>query len=181
MLTLCVHVRQPTGRFPVRTCIASARYQLDKTVPPSEVARRTWGDGSAPVEYLLRAASSPAATTAPGWAQELARVITIFLPSLAPLAAGPALLARGLQLEFDGALVIKLPLIAQGSAGFVGELKPIPVVQFATSAGVTLTPFKLGSIVTLTREMIDSSNAEAIVRQTLSESSPTVSTRRCSR
>jgi hypothetical protein len=153
-----------------RACIASARHGLDKTVRPDEFARRTWGDGSEPVQYLLRAASSPAQTSAPGWAQELAHVVTIFLPSLAPLSAGSALLARGLQLSFDGALAIKLPLIAQGQASFVGEQKPIPVVQFATSAGVTLTPFKLASIATLTREMLDSSNAETIVRQTLSES-----------
>jgi Phage capsid family len=100
----------------------------------------------------------------------LAHVVTIFLPSLAPVSAGVQLLARGLQLQFDGAAAIKLPLIAQGSAAFVGEAKPIPVVQFTTSAGVTLTPFKLASITTLTREMMDSSNAEAIIRQALSES-----------
>jgi Phage capsid family len=154
----------------VRTCIASARHKLDKQVLPAEFARRTWGDGSAPVEYLLRAASSPAVTSAPTWAAELAHVVSIFLPSLAPLSAGSALLARGLQLQFDGALAIKLPLIAQGTAAFVGEQKPIPVVTFPTSAGVTLRPFKLATITTLTREMLDSSNSEAIIRQTLSES-----------
>jgi hypothetical protein len=154
----------------VRTCIASARHKLDKQVLPAEFARRTWGDGSAPVEYLLRAASSAATTTAPGWAQELAHVVSIFLPSLAPLSAGSALLARGLQLSFDNALAIKLPLIAQRTASFIGEQKPIPVVNFTTSAGVTLEPHRLATITTLTREMMDSSNSEAIVRQTLSES-----------
>jgi hypothetical protein len=47
----------------VRTCIAAARYKLDKTVPPAEFARRTWGDESRSVEFLLRAASSPAQIT----------------------------------------------------------------------------------------------------------------------
>jgi hypothetical protein len=154
----------------VRTCIASARHQLDKSVAPAEFARRTWGDEAAPVQYLLRAATSPAMTTVPGWAQELAHVVTVFLPSLAPVSAGVQLLARGLQLQFDGAAAIKLPLIAQGQASFVGEAKAIPVTDFATNAGVTLTPFKLASITTLTREIMDASNAEAIVRQTLSES-----------
>ena len=149
--------------------IATARHQLDRTVAPAEVAKRSWGDESPQVEYLLRAASSPAAIAAPLWAGELAHVVTIFLPSLAPLSAGVQLLARGLQLSFDGAAAVKLPLISQGQASFVGELKPIPVVQFATSAGVTLTPFKLATITTLTREIMDLSNAEAIVRQALSE------------
>lgn len=153
----------------VRTCIASAQHQLDRSVAPAEVAKRSWGDEAAQVQYLLRAASSPAQITAPTWAGELAHVVTIFLPSLAPLSAGVQLLARGLQLSFDGAAAIKLPLIAQGAASFVGENKPIPVVQFQTSAGVELTPFKLATITTLTREIMDSSNAEAIVRQTLSE------------
>ena len=154
----------------VRTLIATARHQLDRTVAPAEVARRSWGDEAPQVEYLLRAASSPAQITAPTWAGELAHVVTIFLPSLAPLSAGVQLLARGLQLSFDGAAAIKLPLISQGQASFVGELKPIPVVQFQTSAGAELTPFKLATITTLTREVMDSSNAEAIIRQTLSES-----------
>ena len=154
----------------VRTCIATARHQLDRSVAPAEVAKRSWGDEAAQVQYLLRAASSPAQITAPTWAGELAHVITIFLPSLAPLSAGVQLLARGLQLSFDGAAAIKLPLISQGQASFVGELKPIPVVQFTTSAGAELTPFKLATITTLTREIMDGSNAEAIVRQTLSES-----------
>ena len=153
-----------------RACIATARHQLDRTVDPSQYARRAWGDEAAPVQYLLRAATSPAMTTAPGWAAELAHVITVFLPSLAPVSAGVQLLGRGLQLQFDGAAAIKLPLIAQGTAAFVGEAKPIAVTDFATSAGVTLTPFKLASITTLTREIMDSNNAEAIVRQTLSES-----------
>jgi hypothetical protein len=154
----------------VRTCIATAQHQFDKTVAPAEFARRTWGDEAAPVQYLLRAASSPAQISAPSWAGELAHVVTVFLPSLTPLSAGVQLLARGLQLSFDGAGAIKLPLIAQGQASFVGEAKPIPVVNFTTSAGVVLQPFKLASITTLTTEMMNSSNAEAIVRQALSES-----------
>jgi Phage capsid family len=155
----------------VRACIATARHQFDKTTRPVEYARRTWGDSGEAVQYLLRAAATPAQISAPSWAQELAHVVTIFLPSLVQVSAGSALLARGLQLSFDdGLAAIKLPLITFGAAAFVGEAKPIPVVGFSTSAGPTLTPFKLATISVLTREMMDSSNAEAIVRQTLSES-----------
>jgi hypothetical protein len=106
----------------------------------------------------------------PSWALELAHVVTIFLPSLAKLSAGVELLGRGLQLTFDGAAAIRLPLIQPGQASFVGQGKAIPVTGLTTSPGVTLEPFKLASIAVVTREMMDSSNAEAVVRQTLSES-----------
>src|SRR5262249_13064311 len=48
--------------------------------------------------------------------------------------------------------------------------KAIPVAQFATTPGVSLQPRKLALISVLTREMVESSNAEAIVRAVLTES-----------
>jgi hypothetical protein len=47
---------------------------------------------------------------------------------------------------------------------------PAPVRQLSFTANAVLEPRKLRCIVALTREMIESSNAEAIVRQALSES-----------
>jgi hypothetical protein len=75
-----------------------------------------------------------------------------------------------MQVRFAGANTISLPTIAIGSATFVGQGKPIPVVQFATAAGVSFIPHKLALISVLTREMIEASNAEPIVRATLIES-----------
>jgi hypothetical protein len=92
------------------------------------------------------------------------------LASLIPQSAGADLLGRGLQLSLDGVGAIQLPTIAQKPASFIGEGKPIPVVQYAVAAGPQLTPSKLALITSLTREIIDSSNAEAIVRAALSES-----------
>src|SRR5262249_58139882 len=90
--------------------------------------------------------------------------------ALRGLSVGAESLRRGLQVLFNGAGTILLPTIAQGQAGFVGQGKPIPVAQFATAPGVSLTPHKLALISTLTREMIESSNAEAIIRAVLTES-----------
>src|SRR5262249_36885465 len=135
----------------------------------SEFARRHWRDDRG-TEYVVRAATGPAMTTTTGWASELSHVTLVFLAALRGLNAGAELLTRGLQVRFNGAGQILLPTIAQGSAGFVGQGKPIPVAQFASSAGATLLPHKLALISTLTREMIESSNAEAIIRAVLTES-----------
>ena len=93
-----------------------------------------------------------------------------FLPSLAPVSAGVQLLASGLQLQFDGAAQIKLPLIAQGQASFVGEQKPIPVVQFHDQRGRDADAVQAREHHHADARNHGFSNAEAIVRQTLSES-----------
>src|SRR5262245_66359238 len=64
---------------------------------------------------------------------------------------------------------ILVPGIAIPNADFVGEGQPIPVQTAPTSAGPTLTPFKIAVMASLTRELIDSSNAEDMVRQVLVE------------
>jgi hypothetical protein len=146
--------------------IATAFGKLDKTAKPLEHARRRFGDDRS-VELVLRAATSP--TTLAG-TPALAAFATAYLEALTPQSAGADLLARGLGLNFNGAAQINVPGIAIPTADFVGEAQPIPVQQAPTSAGATLTPFKLAVIATLTREMIESSNAETMVRQVLIES-----------
>jgi hypothetical protein len=87
----------------------------------------------------------------------------VFLAALRGISAGAALLTRGLQVRFNGEGQIFLPTIAQGQAGFVGQGKPIPVAQFASASGVSLTPHKLALISSLTREMVESSSVDDIV------------------
>ena len=53
-----------------------------------------------------------------------------------------------------------------GNAGFVGEGQPIPVRQLADTAA-QLLPHKLAAIGVLTREMVESSNAEALIGDAL--------------
>lgn len=138
------------------------------TTKPVDYVHKTWGNDRA-ATAVLRAASVPASTTGTGWAAELAQTSIRWIASLVPISAGAAMLSRGLQVTFDGERTISFPTIAQGQAGFVGQGKPIAVVEFATAVGVKLEPHKLGLIAGLTREMVESSEAETIVSATLGE------------
>jgi hypothetical protein len=118
------------------------------------------------VEYLLRSPVSPttlAATTA------LAQVRVHFLPSLVPVSAAAAVLGESMQFSFDGASQISVPSVSLPTAGFVGEGAAIPVIQGTSTANVSLTPSKLAAILVLTREMIESGDAEAAMTQVLLE------------
>jgi hypothetical protein len=151
-----------------RAAIAITRNALDRKTSASDYARATWG-GDRTVELVLRAASAPAMTTTPAWAGELSHVTLAFLASLRGPTAGADLLGRGLQLRFDGNKTITLPTIALGQVGFVAEGAPIPVRQFTTAPGVSLAPHRLKLITVLTREMVEASDAETIVRAAMSE------------
>jgi Phage capsid family len=149
-----------------RACLAVGLSKLsDEGARPEEIAAR-WGNVRN-IEMVLRAAVNPTsvAATAP-----LAQVATSFLSALTATSAGADLLSRGIQLSFGGAASLTVPGISIPTATFVGELKPIPVVQAVTNTGATLTPSKLAVITTLTGEMMRSPNAEQLVRQVLIES-----------
>jgi hypothetical protein len=82
-------------------------------------------------------------------------------------------LARGIRLDFADYASITMPTLSLPSpgVGFVGEGAPIPVTTATSGAGVTLTPFKFAAMSSLTREMMESSNAEVMIRAVLVESS----------
>jgi Phage capsid family len=149
----------------VRSVIATGLGKLDANVRPSDYARKTW-PADRNVATVLRAATSGLTMAS---ADGLAQVTAAFLPALVPVSAGADLLQRGLGLSLDGIAQLTVPGIAVPTADFVAEFAPIPLVQAPTSAGATLTPHKLAVIVSLTREMMQSSNAEAMVRQVLIE------------
>ena len=155
----------------VRAAIATAHGTYDKAVRPADYARRAWGSEAArEVALMLRAASTPAVTTQSDWAGLFAQVSTTFLSSLAPASAGADLLGRGLQLRFEGAGAISLPLMSAGQAAFVGQGAPIPIVEYQTTAGIKLEPHKLALGCTLTYEMMSTPSAEDAVRAALTES-----------
>jgi hypothetical protein len=116
------------------------------------------------VELILRAPSSPLTTTNTA---TLAHIAVSFLAALVPFSASAALIDRSLKLSFNGAASISMPTLTLPLADFVGQGKPIPVVQGTSASGVTLEPHKLPTSVVLTSEMMRSSNSEAIVRQIL--------------
>ena len=122
------------------------------------------------MNQLVRSATTPAMTTQSGWAEELATVSQAFLASLVPLSAGADLLRRCLQVSFGRAATIMLPAINPGAAKFIGQDQEIPVPKMPTTTPATLTPAKLMAIIGLTREMLEGSNAEALLSQALLDS-----------
>jgi hypothetical protein len=152
-----------------RAAIAAGVARFDSSIHPAEYARKTWGNDSRPVQYIVRAASSPAMTTTTGWAAELAHTAQQFIGLLVPESAGADLLGRGIQVRFEGLASVSFPTITQSASGFVGQGKPIPVVQYTTGAGVKLEPHGFKVITTATREMLESGNAEIMMRTNLVE------------
>jgi Phage capsid family len=158
----------------VRAVLAEARAVFTPERDAARVARKTWPDDKATLALLTRAASSFATTTDAAWAAPLAptTIVAELLTNLGPTSAGSQLLRRGITLTFDGYNQIKVPGITASAnyAGFVGQGANIPVRQLAVSAGVTLEARKFASVVALSREMIESGNAEALVRAVLVDS-----------
>ncbi|HEY7413912.1 MAG TPA: phage major capsid protein [Ktedonobacteraceae bacterium] len=144
-----------------RAVLATSLAKLDASIKPVDFAKQ-WNDSK--VELILRAAVSPTSLSS---APALAQVTTAFLETLVPMSAGADLLARGINLNFSGAASITMPGIATPTVDFVGEGQPIPVVSAPTSAGPTLVPHKIAAIAALTSEIMQSSNAETLVRQAL--------------
>jgi hypothetical protein len=136
---------------------------------PIEVASRLWPSDKVMAQLLTRAVSATAMTSVAGWASDLAhKVVRDALEGMGPAAAGAQTLLQSLLLVFDNYGSISAPgfVAGAGNAGFVAEGAPIPVRQLASAAAL-LTPFKLAAIGVLTREMMESSNAEILIGDVL--------------
>jgi len=157
----------PPGNLFWRGVVARAVAQTTRA-SLLETAARLWpSDGT--LHVVLRAASAPATLTTSPWAPDLGHKIVIdALEGMGPAAAGAQCLLQSLVLNFDRNAIISAPgLVAgAGNAGFVAEGAPIPVKQLASTAA-QLTPFKLATIGVLTREMVESSNAEQLIGDVL--------------
>jgi hypothetical protein len=165
-------VREPLvdGNAFVRLITAHVQAQLTGRSLDAVIANQWPNDRT--LDMVVRTTSAPAITTVTGWAVELAqRLVADGIEALTPMSAGAKVLAQGLVLNFNNAGQISVPgfVAAAASAGFVQEGNPIPVRQL-TSAAATLSPFKLASIGTLTWEMANSSNAEAMIGDVLMRS-----------
>jgi hypothetical protein len=137
-----------------------------------EFARDQWGDDT--TEVILRAASTQATITDPGWAGSLARAATgDFVASLAPISAGAKLLEHAPRVTLDGYRQINIPqrvgAIMPDQVGWVAEGKSIPVLQF-TFASKALGPVKkLAGIAVVTRDIAESSAAPEVIALVLRE------------
>jgi hypothetical protein len=155
-----------------RAAAAHARAYVDGA-SPERVAKSLFEDDRVTI-WLTRAASDPAMLTTPGWAAELGRQAVFDLVAAATTVSAAAdLIARGLRVSLAGYSQITVPgrmVDAEHAGAWVREAGAIPVRMLNFSA-VVLEPRKLAVITVFTREMAESSNIEAVVRQTLSEAS----------
>lgn len=112
-------------------------------------------------------------TTGSHWADDLVQTAySGFLQALMPYSVFPALLAKGLSLQFDRWGTLKLPGRTAGTAGggFRAEGSPIRVGRITTFSA-DLVPKNMGVIVPFTKELAKRSTPaiEGIVRQAILE------------
>jgi hypothetical protein len=149
----------------IRAIIAQGAARIERSSAADYAAGRWPGDTSVPL--MLRAASAP---TLMANATALTPVTQQFVEQLAPLSASGALAnAGGLVLTSFGRGLVSVPSFAPGESAFVAEGAAIPVKQFVAS-GPTLSPYKLATIVTLSGELFEHSQAEMLLRAALTES-----------
>jgi hypothetical protein len=152
-------LREGALRSVARACVLSAR-NAGKSAPE----RNPWRDDAA-IDWLMRGPVSPTTTAV----SALTPIRLHFLPSLVPVSAAAAILDQSMQFSFDGAASISVPALSLPTAGWIGEGQAIPVLAGTSTANISMTPFKLAAIVVLTREMVEGSDAEAVMTQVLRE------------
>jgi hypothetical protein len=121
-----------------------------------------------------RAAVGPATTTGSGWADKLApTVVSDFMASLVPLSAGARLLEAAPRVSLDGVGSILFPrrsgAISATAVPWVTEGDPAPVLQFVLDAATLDSAKKLIAIVVMTRELMEHSSANVVMRRLLAE------------
>jgi hypothetical protein len=160
----------PRGNIFRRMLTAKAIALIHK-VRLEDVVEAMWPDDRE-LGLAIKATSAPAMTTVPSWAGVLGQIILAdTVDALSAASGGAELLRDSLLLSWNGADAIGVPsmVASANNAGFVKEGDPIPVRQFSAT-DVFLNPYKIASIAVLTREMIESSNAEALIGDTLVKS-----------
>ena len=160
-----VAAESPTIISLARAIVAQANARLDRNTHAAEYAAAAWPNDPT-VPMVLRAAVNPTLTSN---AAALMPMTAQFVEALGGLSAAGALVNAGISLTSFGRGTVSVPSFAPGESQFVAENAPIPVEQFA-SAGPTLSPYKLATILVLTGELMDYSNADTLMRAALTES-----------
>lgn len=129
--------------------------------------------GHEAVGIVAKADQTIGTTTGSHWADDLVQTAYFgFLEALMPYSVFPALLAKGLSLQFDRWGTLKLPGRTAGTAGggFRAEGSPIRVGKITTFSA-DLVPKNMGVIVPFTKELAKRSTPaiEGIARQAILE------------
>lgn len=149
-----------------RVCISKGIAKLNSRRDDA-VLKSKWADDPT-AALILRAATAPTSLTGSALGASL---VSDIVATIGPTSAGARLLQAGLQVTFGSYATIYVPALQAIStqASFVAEGAPAPVHDLVTKAA-PLVPRKLATIVALTCEMIESSNAEALVTDALTRS-----------
>lgn len=101
--------------------------------------------------HVIKALQSNAAGAGQEWVgtQMAGEFIDLLMPAQVVRSANP----RFMQFEAGTGKIVIPRLASSGSADYVGEAQPIPYTQIGT-ADMELTPFKLGALTALTREVM---------------------------
>lgn len=162
---IIVNRREPPKADLIWKSLAAQFYCYNEKRSMDEVLAKHYA-GNTELEYFMRAISSPADTTTPGWAAELvATTIGDYIESLQTVSIYAQLINAGNRFSFGRAGKVTLPYRAGGltvddlAGAWVAEGAPIPVKQ-TTLTSKTLTPHKLAVISTFTRELAMHSTPE---------------------
>jgi len=161
----------PPGNLFLRLMTAKVLASIHRCTP-LDVAAFMWPNDRAIHEFMTKASTAPAMTTTAGWAAELAqRYVADIMDALGAASAAIDVFRECLTLNWDGHGLLAAPsfVASAGNGSFVQEGNPIPVRQL-TDALVLVQPYKVASIAVLTREMMEGSNAEALIGDTLIKS-----------
>jgi len=161
-------VRDPNGNFCTRAMTVRALASLWRD-NAANVSARLYPNDDGLLQLITRASSAPATTFTTGWAAELyAKFVGDTVAALGAASGAADVLRNALVLDWNGYGTISAPgfVASASNSGFVKEGDPIPVRQLTTGTA-TLNPYKLATIAALTREMIESSNAEALISDCL--------------
>lgn len=163
--------RLAPSTYLVRAAVAHLKAFIDGGTP-EQMARSLYGRDTV-TPTILRAATGTAKTTTIGWAAELARIaIFDLVQSITSISAAATIIDRGMQINMDGIAEYRIPgrVLNVGAAGiWTAEDAPAVVRQLSFSNAAFLHARKLTCIMSYTREQAESSNIEAIVRQTMGE------------
>lgn len=124
--------------------------------------------------HETRSAVGPASTTGSGWADKLApTVVSDFIASLVPLSAGARLLESGPRVSLDGVGGLLFPrrsgAISATAVPWVAEGDPAPVLSFVLESVTLDSAKKLVAVCVLTRELMEHSAANVVMRTLLRE------------
>jgi hypothetical protein len=164
-------LRREIARPLVRSILAHARASYgfpDRS--PERVVRQLWPHDKEALRIVTRAPTAQANLATPGWSPELGQnVVSDLMVALGPASAGSQILRRSNVLSLDRFASITVPgLVASATnASFIAEGMAIPIRQLDTSKTIKLSPKKFACGFVLSRELVESSNAENLIRMVL--------------